>query len=172
MRVCGVVVSLPCFAQDVVFAILMCEGQLVNLLRPKKFSLHPSGAIAVHYTAFAYWFTHAHTHTHLPTSTASNQLFRRTDLHLVFNLVASSSSFKTAESWTPLCLPKFDSKGFLHAHISYIDDGNTCLMLLSTKKDNDTFHGLSDCRARIATVTKCVALASHLTHMSVLSPVW
>ena len=46
------------------------------------------------------------------------------DLHLLFNLVNSSESFKNSESWTPICLPKFDSTGFLHAHVSYLSD--TC----------------------------------------------
>lgn len=32
------------------------------------------------------------------------------DLHLVFNMVNASESFKTAESWTPICLPNFDSR--------------------------------------------------------------
>lgn len=32
------------------------------------------------------------------------------DLHLIINLVHSSESFKAAESWTPICLPKFDSR--------------------------------------------------------------
>lgn len=32
------------------------------------------------------------------------------DLHLIFNLVSSSESFKLSESWTPICLPKFDSR--------------------------------------------------------------
>lgn len=32
------------------------------------------------------------------------------DLHLIINLVHCSESFKSAESWTPICLPKFDSR--------------------------------------------------------------
>ena len=32
------------------------------------------------------------------------------DLHLILNLVNGSSSFQTAESWTPICLPRFDSR--------------------------------------------------------------
>jgi len=32
------------------------------------------------------------------------------DLHLLLNMVQSSDSFKTAESWLPVCLPKFDSR--------------------------------------------------------------
>ncbi|KAJ8976417.1 hypothetical protein NQ317_005337 [Molorchus minor] len=31
------------------------------------------------------------------------------DLHLIFNLVQASESLKNSESWTPLCLPRFDS---------------------------------------------------------------
>ena len=32
------------------------------------------------------------------------------DLHLIFNFVNSSESFKLSESWAPICLPKFDSR--------------------------------------------------------------
>ncbi|VDI45239.1 vacuolar fusion protein MON1 [Mytilus galloprovincialis] len=32
------------------------------------------------------------------------------DLHLIINLVNASESFKAAESWTPICLPKFDAR--------------------------------------------------------------
>lgn len=32
------------------------------------------------------------------------------DIHLILNLVNSTESFKTAESWTPICLPTFDSR--------------------------------------------------------------
>jgi vacuolar fusion protein MON1 len=42
------------------------------------------------------------------------------DLRLVFNLIECSESFKSSESWTPICLPKFDPNGFLHAHVSYL----------------------------------------------------
>ena len=31
------------------------------------------------------------------------------DIHLVLNLVSASTSFRTAESWMPICLPKFNS---------------------------------------------------------------
>ena len=32
------------------------------------------------------------------------------DLHLIFNLVNSTESFKHSETWIPICLPKFDSR--------------------------------------------------------------
>lgn len=70
------------------------------------------------------------------------------DLHLLCNLVCSSESFKQAESWTPVCLPKFDSNGYLHCHVSYLDEGcRVCLLLLSVNKDS--FFVLSECRNKI-----------------------
>eukprot|EP01136_Pigoraptor_vietnamica_P033800 Opistho-1_new@97037 len=71
------------------------------------------------------------------------------DLHLVFNLVHASSSFTAGESWTPLCLPRFNSKGFLHAHVSYLDaDSVVCLLLICTNKD--AFFDMSTARGEIA----------------------
>lgn len=32
------------------------------------------------------------------------------DLHLILNLVSSTQSFRTAEGWTPICLPDFDAR--------------------------------------------------------------
>ena len=70
------------------------------------------------------------------------------DLRLIFNLIECSESFKSAESWTPICLPKFDSNGFLHAHVSYLsDDCQACLLLLSV--DQDVFFTLSEAKKKI-----------------------
>lgn len=70
------------------------------------------------------------------------------DLHLIINMVCTSESFKTAELWMPICLPRFDSSGFLHAHVSYLnDDCPACLLLLTT--DPDMFFTLSDCKLKI-----------------------
>lgn len=70
------------------------------------------------------------------------------DLHLVFNLINSSESFKHSESWTPLCLPKFDNSGFLHAHVSYLSDTcPACLVLLTA--DRNAFFSLSAAKAKV-----------------------
>ena len=84
------------------------------------------------------------------------------DLHLVFNLVTSTESFRNSESWTPICLPKFDSGGFLHAHVSYLTDTSqgdilvfliilivspACLLLLTL--DRNAFFDLSAARTKI-----------------------
>ncbi|XP_035204866.1 vacuolar fusion protein MON1 homolog A-like [Stegodyphus dumicola] len=70
------------------------------------------------------------------------------DLHLIMNLVSASESFKSMESWIPICLPKFDSSGFLHGHISYLDEENKCCLMLLTV-DKDMFFPLKECRNKI-----------------------
>nr|XP_039258371.1 vacuolar fusion protein MON1 homolog A-like isoform X2 [Styela clava] len=71
------------------------------------------------------------------------------DIHVILNIVNSSSSaFHAGESWTPICLPNFNSSGFLHAHISYLDEGcTTCLILLSA--DRDAFFTLSHSKSLV-----------------------
>ncbi|XP_056129837.1 vacuolar fusion protein MON1 homolog A [Lampris incognitus] len=76
-----------------------------------------------------------------------DQYLHHMDLHLVFNLVGSSSSFREGEGWTPICLPKFNTAGFFHAHISYLEPASDlCLILVST--DREDFFNLSDCKRR------------------------
>lgn len=95
--------------QNLVFAILLANNQLVTLVRMNKFFLHPM------------------------------------DLHIIQNLVDSSESLKTAESWTPICLPKFDSNGYMHGHVSYLaEDCQACLLLLTV--DRDVFFVLSEAK--------------------------
>lgn len=70
------------------------------------------------------------------------------DLHLIFNLVQASESLKTAEIWTPLCLPRFDASGFLYGHVSYLaEDCQACLLLLTVERD--AFFSLSEAKQRI-----------------------
>lgn len=76
-----------------------------------------------------------------------DQYLHHIDLHLLFNLVNSSSSFREGEGWTPICLPKFNPAGFFHAHISYLESvSDLCLILVST--DREDFFNLSDCKRR------------------------
>ncbi len=74
------------------------------------------------------------------------------DIHLIINLVDASTSFKSAESWTPICLPKFNDTGFLHAHVSYLpNDSPACLLLFSANKEK--FFEMQECQQRIIEVT-------------------
>ena len=45
------------------------------------------------------------------------------DLHILLNTLSASSSLRTpnSESWLPICLPKFNAKGFVYACISYFE---------------------------------------------------
>jgi len=70
------------------------------------------------------------------------------DLHLILNFINSGTSFKTNETWTPICLPRFNEKGFLHSYIRYLAD-DVCLMLVSTKAES--FYELSNCAKKIST---------------------
>ena len=83
-----------------------------------------------------------------PSSNLPPSLLPSSDIHLIFNLVNASTSFRSAESWTPLCLPKFNDTGFLHAHVSYLpNDSPACLLLIST--DKEKFFGLQECQQKI-----------------------
>ena len=73
------------------------------------------------------------------------------DLHLIFSLINSTESFKMSEAWIPICLPKFDSSGFMQAHVSYLsDDCPACLMMLTVERD--IFFELSEAKGRIMQV--------------------
>lgn len=77
-----------------------------------------------------------------------NYCMHTDDLRLIFNVVECSESFKTAENWLPICLPKFDPNGALYAHISYLsDDCEACLLLMSV--DNESFPVLSNAKKNI-----------------------
>ncbi|GLT33797.1 hypothetical protein SLA2020_083580 [Shorea laevis] len=71
------------------------------------------------------------------------------DMLLVSNFVMSSESFRTSESFSPICLPRYNPMAFLYAYVHYLDV-DTYLMLLTTS--SDAFHHLKDCRIRIEMV--------------------
>jgi len=91
----------------------------------------------------------------------------------------TSSSFRSVESWSPICLPKYNSRGFLYAYVSYLNSvepsnsenspespmfptsptspslskitkTDICLTLLSPNKD--AFFELSNCKKKIEKV--------------------
>ncbi|KAK7404732.1 hypothetical protein VNO78_05688 [Psophocarpus tetragonolobus] len=71
------------------------------------------------------------------------------DMLLLANFVMSSESFRTSESFSPICLPRYNPSAFLYAYIHYFD-ADTYLMLLTTS--SDAFYHLKDCRIRVETV--------------------
>lgn len=70
------------------------------------------------------------------------------DLMLLMNVLDTSElSLQTVESWLPICLPGFDSGGFLHAYVTYLASSSISIVLLST--DPDSFYELSSCRKQL-----------------------
>jgi disulfide oxidoreductase YuzD len=43
-----------------------------------------------------------------------------TDLHVLLATIAAPSIKGTSANWLPICLPKFNASGFLHAYVSFI----------------------------------------------------
>lgn len=77
-----------------------------------------------------------------------HQTLHPADLKLVFNLIDCSESFKSTESWVPICLPKFDPNGFMYAYITYLsNDCEACLILMSS--DCHAFPALSEAKTKI-----------------------
>ncbi|CAN6816135.1 unnamed protein product [Brassica oleracea] len=111
-------------ASGVLFALLMCRHKVVSLAGAQKASLHPD------------------------------------DLLLLSNFVMSSESFRqvlnilpiykqTSESFSPICLPRYNPQAFLHAYVHFFED-DTYVILLTTR--SDAFYHLKDGRVRIEAV--------------------
>ncbi|KAL5565677.1 hypothetical protein UlMin_028841 [Ulmus minor] len=71
------------------------------------------------------------------------------DMLLLANFVTSSESFRTSESFSPICLPRYNPMAFLYAYVQYLDV-DTYLMLLTTS--SNAFYHLKDCRIQIEAV--------------------
>ncbi|KNC97432.1 uncharacterized protein SPPG_07355 [Spizellomyces punctatus DAOM BR117] len=97
--------------KSLVFGILIARDKLVTLVRPKRYSLHP------------------------------------TDLHLVMNMISSSSGFRSVETWTPVCFPQFNNRAFLHTYVCFLGT-DLCLVLAST--DKDAFFEMSEYKQQIS----------------------
>ncbi|XP_024535970.1 vacuolar fusion protein MON1 homolog [Selaginella moellendorffii] len=99
----------------VLFALLMSGYKVINMVGPRKASLHPD------------------------------------DLFLLSNFVSSSDSFRTTESFSPVCLPHYNPNAFVYAYVQYLTE-SVYLVLISTSLDS--FYHLKDCRARVEMILK------------------
>lgn len=120
--------------KSVLFALVIANNQIISYIKPKDYNLHPIGKIMTIYY-----------------NEACLLLTLSSDIQLIFNLVDASTSFRSAESWTPMCLPKFNDTGFLHAYVSFFPNNSpACLLLIST--DKEQFFDLKECKERIMEV--------------------
>ncbi|CAN7011461.1 unnamed protein product [Brassica oleracea var. botrytis] len=65
------------------------------------------------------------------------------------DLLLLSNFVMTSESFSPICLPRYNPHAFLHAYVHFFDD-DTYVILLTTR--SEAFHHLKDCRIRIEDV--------------------
>ncbi|KAJ1446609.1 trafficking protein Mon1-domain-containing protein [Pelagophyceae sp. CCMP2097] len=86
-----------------------------------------------------------------------------TDVLLLANFVASQKSvFAQAESWTPVCLPRFNASGFVHAYVAYLDAGvELCLVLIAADGSPETFEALRGIRVAIETAAMRDGVVAH-----------
>jgi len=63
------------------------------------------------------------------------------DLHLLINFAHSRPGLLTSELWFPICLPRFNSSGFLYAYTNCLDsDTKLTLVLLSQSNTTEQFQ--------------------------------
>jgi len=84
------------------------------------------------------------------------------DLSMVINMIMSSASLRTGESWTPVCLPHLSDKAFAYAYISFIEGTEVGVVFLSTLSDGEQFYTISQ---QAATVKKTLATSGCLEHV-------
>ena len=79
------------------------------------------------------------------------------DLHLLLNTIAASPSLSAAgsETWLPICLPRYNSSGFLHAFVGSVAPSVT---LVFVSADREAFFGLRDWKAELAPKLPLAAL--------------
>ncbi|KAG6363396.1 hypothetical protein INS49_008495 [Diaporthe citri] len=90
------------------------------------------------------------------------------DLQLIFNMLFESGGIKAGggENWVPLCLPAFNSSGYLYMYVSFFDDasadgtkeatlepeGEIAIILISP--DKESFYDLKEMRDKVASSLK------------------
>jgi hypothetical protein len=66
---------------------------------------------------------------------------RVSDLHLILNFINLQPGLISSELWIPMCLPRFNSSGFLYAYTSCLDiPSKLTLILLSSHNTTEQFQ--------------------------------
>ncbi|KAH9806695.1 vacuolar fusion protein MON1 [Melampsora americana] len=98
--------DLETVARKLLYSIVLVNGKVACLVRPKLHSVHPS------------------------------------DLHLIITTVLSSYSLQTSESWIPICLPGYNSTGFLHAYLKFLPEPKSSIGIIFVSGDRNGFFKL------------------------------
>mmetsp|Transcript_12707 Transcript_12707/g.28452 ORF Transcript_12707/g.28452 Transcript_12707/m.28452 type:complete len:477 (-) Transcript_12707:1-1431(-) len=65
------------------------------------------------------------------------------DICVLVNFIMSSSSLRTAEAWTPVCLPHFHNAAFAYAYVSFFENSDVAVVFLSSMDEADQFYAIS-----------------------------
>lgn len=75
---------------------------------------------------------------------------RVSDLHLVINFIQKQPGLMSGEQWIPMCLPRFNSRGFLYAYANCFDtESKLTLVLLSSHNTTEQFQILRTASKKI-----------------------
>lgn len=86
------------------------------------------------------------------------------DLQLIFNMLFESGGIKAGggENWIPLCLPAFNSSGYLYMYVSFFDEATTDeaeqpapspdeqIAIILISPDKESFYDLKEMRDKVA----------------------
>lgn len=64
------------------------------------------------------------------------------DIILLTNLVISSTSMRSTESWTPVCLPCLSAGAFVYAYVQYLSE-DVAYVCVSLSPESSHFHAIS-----------------------------
>jgi hypothetical protein len=64
--------------------------------------------------------------------------------------LASSAALRASETWLPICFPKFNPAGFVHAYISYVLED---VGLVFVSADREAFEDLQQWKAIVLEVS-------------------
>jgi hypothetical protein len=65
------------------------------------------------------------------------------DIIIIQNMILSSESLKTTESWLPLCLPGISDAGYLQCYCNFFDQ-NIGIVIISEYQDQSYFLKFSE----------------------------
>ncbi|KAF9675207.1 hypothetical protein SADUNF_Sadunf09G0008100 [Salix dunnii] len=130
----------------VLFAILMCKHKVVSLVGAQKASLHPDDMLLLSNFIMS---SESFRQRLVPLFITIESLLFMGGLIALKSALPHLSPKRTSESFSPICLPRYNPMAFLYAYVHYLDV-DTYLMLLTTS--SDAFYHLKDCRIRIEMV--------------------
>jgi len=92
--------------------------------------------------------------SHRILAVVTNRQFKlhAVDLSMVVNMIMSSASLRSGESWTPVCLQHLSDKAFAYAYISFIEGADVGVVFLSSDNVGEQFYAISKQAANVKRV--------------------